>query len=126
MTAICTATKKDSTPCTLPATGPHGLCWAHDPANADARRRGQSRGGKGKASRELSAIKRRVSELAEGVIGGDVDRADAAVAGQLYNVVLRAVATEIKVKEVEEIEARLAALDEIDAQQSKVGTYGRA
>ena len=126
MTAICTATKRDGTTCTLQATGPHGLCWVHDPANADARRRGQSRGGKGKGSRgEINAIKGRVAELAEGVIRGDVDRADAAVAGQLYNVVLRAVATEIKVREAEDFDARLEQLEQLEAQREG-GRYGRA
>ena len=56
MTPICTATKRDGSRCTLPATGPHGLCWAHDPANADARRRGASRGGKGKARRSGGSL----------------------------------------------------------------------
>ena len=112
MTGTCTATKRDGAPCTLPATGPHGLCWAHDPANADARRRGASRGGKGRGGRgELAGIKRRLSELAEAVIRGEVDRGDAAVFAQLLNVYLRAVTVELQVREQEEVLERVAALE---------------
>ncbi len=103
MTSVCTATKRDGSPCTLPPHGSGTLCWAHDPANAERRRRGQSRGGKSKPSRELLDIKGRLTTLAEGVLAGRVDRADAAVAGQLLNTVIRAVGMEMKVREVEEI-----------------------
>ncbi len=34
---VCRATKANGEPCTLPANGPQGLCWAHDPANHDKR-----------------------------------------------------------------------------------------
>ncbi len=124
MKVQCTASKRDGTPCTLPATGPHGLCWAHDPANADARRRGASRGGKGKGNRgELTAIKRRLAELAEGVIRGEVDRGDAAVFAQLHNVILRAIATELRIREVEDIRERLEALEDLQRQRDRSG-YG--
>ncbi len=107
----CAASKKDGSPCTLPSTGPDGLCWVHTASNADARRRGQSRGGRGRPGRELADVKQRLRELAEQVLAGRVDRADAAVAGQLYNTYLRAVAVEAKVKETEELEERLVELE---------------
>jgi hypothetical protein len=37
--AVCRATKANGEPCALAATGPQGLCWAHDPANRDRRKR---------------------------------------------------------------------------------------
>src|SRR5215212_5081444 len=109
--SICRATKKDGSPCTLPSLGQSGLCWAHDPANAARRRRGQSRGGRKKPIRELADIKRRLSDLATDVLEGNVDRGDAAVAGQLLNTVIRAVSLELKVREVEELESRLEELE---------------
>ncbi len=113
MNGICRATKRDGSPCTLPSCGSSGLCWAHDPKNADSRRRGQSRGGRSKPAKELMSIKRRLSELAQGVLEGEIERADAAVAGQLLNYIIRAVGMELKVKEQLELEARLEELESI-------------
>lgn len=110
--SVCRATKKDGSPCTLPSLGPSGLCWAHDPANAERRRRGQSRGGRKKPDRELQDIKRRLSDLATDVLERNVDRGDAAVAGQLLNTVIRAVSVELKAREQLELIERLEALEE--------------
>ena len=111
MSGTCTATKRDGSPCTLPPNGPSGLCWAHDPKNAERRRRGQSRGGKNKPSRELAGIKQRLSDLAADVLAGSVDRQDAAVVGQLLNTVIRAVAVGLQAREQEELIERLEALE---------------
>src|SRR3712207_4133819 len=97
--STCTATKRDGTPCTLPSNGPGGLCWAHDPRNAEKRRRGQSRGGRSKPNRELINIKERLSDLADDVLAGDVDKGVAAVASQILNVYLRAITVELDVQE---------------------------
>jgi len=112
LTSTCAATKRDGSPCTLPSSSHSDLCWAHDPKNAERRRRGQSRGGKNKPSRELSAIKSLLEDLAEQVLAGDLETGRAAVANQLINTRLRALEVERKVKEAEEIEERLAALEE--------------
>jgi hypothetical protein len=45
------------------------------------------------------------------VLAGRVDRADAAVAGQLLGTVIRAVSVELKVKEAEDFERRLEELE---------------
>ena len=112
MMSVCSATKRDGTPCTLPANGPQGLCWAHDPQNAERRRRGASRGGRAKANRELPDIKRRLSEMAEGVMEGKLNRSNAAVAAQIYNVYFRAVGVELKIREQQELAERLEALED--------------
>ena len=112
MTSICTATKRNGEPCTLPSSGESDLCWAHDPANAERRRRGQSRGGRNKPSRELVNIKQRLSNLADDVLAENVDKGAAAVAGQLLNTVIRAIGMEMKVREVEELAQRLESLEE--------------
>jgi hypothetical protein len=111
LSSACTATKLNGEPCTLPSTGASDLCWAHDPANAERRRRGQSRGGKNKPSRELVGIKQRLSDLADDVLAGDVDKGVAAVASQVLNVYLRAVSVELKAKEQTELIERLEALE---------------
>jgi hypothetical protein len=112
LTSTCTATKRNGEPCTLPSTGSSGLCWAHDPANAERRRRGQSRGGRNKPSKELAATKSQLQDMADKVLAGNLERASAAVAGQLLNIKLRALEIERKIKETDELENRLATLEE--------------
>jgi|SRR5215213_493431 len=111
--STCKATKRDGSPCTLPAQGQQGLCWAHDPKNAEKRRRGASRGGRAKANRELPQIKTLLEDLTEQVLAGELETSRAAVANQLINTRLRAIEVERKIREAEEIEERLAALEEI-------------
>jgi hypothetical protein len=111
LTVQCTAVKRNTERCTLPANGPQGLCWAHDPANAEKRRRGASRGGKAKANRELPSIKARLEDLTERVLSGELPTGPAAVANQLINTRLRAIELERKIKETDELEARIEALE---------------
>ncbi len=124
LTSTCTATKRDGSPCTLPSNDASGLCWAHNPANAERRRRGQSRGGKNKPSRELANIKQRLSDLADDVLEERVDRGIGAVASQILNVYLRAVSIEMKVREVEELTARLEILEEALESRKGGGRWG--
>jgi hypothetical protein len=119
---ICSATKRDGSPCTLPSNGPEGLCWAHDPKLKERRRRGQSRGGKNKPSKELIDIKQRLSDLADNVLAGQVDKGVAAVASQVLNVYLRAISVELTVKEQTELIERMDNLEEALAAR-KQGWY---
>jgi hypothetical protein len=112
LTVQCTAVKRNGERCTLPAHGPQGLCWAHDPANAEKRRRGASRGGKARANRELPFIKALLEDLTERVLSGALETGRAAVANQLINTRLRAIELERKIKETDELEARLEALEQ--------------
>jgi hypothetical protein len=107
----CRATKANGEPCTLAATGPQGLCWAHDPANRDKRRRMASKAARSKPSRELSSIKALLEDLTDRVLAGDVETGRAAVANQLINTRLRAIEQERKMRELEELEERLEALE---------------
>ena len=109
--AVCRATKADGEPCTLAATGPQGLCWAHDPANRDRRRRMASKAARSKPNRELSSIKALLADLTERVLSGELPTGQAAVANQLVNTRLRAVEQERKIRETEELEGRLEALE---------------
>ncbi len=111
MTVQCRATKRDGTPCTLPSNSQNGLCWAHDPKNAERRRRGQSRGGKAKASAEIRDLKKQLEDLVEDVREGRVERGDAVVVNQILNTRARLIELERKVKETDELEVRLEALE---------------
>jgi hypothetical protein len=112
LTARCSGTKRDGSPCTATVEPPQRFCWWHNPANADKRRRAASKAGKSKPSRELAGIKQRLSDLATDVLEGRQDKGVAAVASQVLNVYLRAVSVELKVQEQRELIERLEALEE--------------
>src|SRR5215203_4323958 len=109
--ALCCAAKASGDPCRAPATGPHGYCWAHDPANAERRSRIASKAARSKPNRELPSIKALLEDLTERVLSGDLQTGPAAVANQLINTRLRAIEQERKNKETEELEARIEALE---------------
>lgn len=121
MRSQCTAIKRNGERCTLSANGQHGLCWAHDPKNAEKRRTGASRGGRAKANRELPAIKALCEDLTEQVLAGELETSRAAVANQLINTRLRAIEVERKVKEQEDILPRLEALERARKQDRRGG-----
>jgi len=106
----------------LPAQGQQGLCWAHDPANAQKRRRGASRGGRAKANRELPTIKALLEDLTEQVLSGELDTRRAAVANQLINTRLRAIEVERKIREQGEIEERIASLEDLARNRGRGGS----
>ena len=113
----------------LPMKG-EGWCYVHHPHYQEQRRRdgskGGKRGGRGRPQAELTDIKARLSELADGVLEGEVDKGVAAVASQVLNVYLRAIATELKVKETTELEARLEELERLltERQDGRRGRWG--
>ena len=111
--AVCRTTKASGDPCKAPATGPHGYCWAHDPANAERRSRMASKAARSKPNRELPSIKALLEDLTERVLSGDLETGRAAVANQLVNTRLRAIEAERKIKETEELEARIEALKRV-------------
>ncbi len=111
MAVRCSGITRSGTRCERSADGPNGLCWAHDPANAEKRRRLASKAGKAKPDRELSEIKTRLSDLATDVLEERVDKGAAAVAGQLLNTYIRAVSVELKAREQQELVERLEALE---------------
>ena len=110
---ICRATKASGDPCKAPATGPHGYCWAHDPANAEQRSRMASKAAKSKPSRELIRLKAQLVDLTKDVLAGEIETGRAAVANQLINSRLRTIEVERKVREAEELEERLESIERV-------------
>ncbi len=119
----CAGTKRDNSPCTATVEPPQRFCWWHDPANADKRRRAASKAGKSRPSRELANIKTRLSNLADDVLAGNVEKGVGAVASQVLNVYLRALAVELKAREQLELVERLEMLEEV-LQQKGDRRYG--
>ena len=125
----CTSITRGGERCRGVAIDASGLCYAHSPSHADARKRaarkGGQRGGRGRPTTELASIKDRLERLAEDVLAGRIDRSDAAVAGQLLNYALRAVSVGLKAREQEELEARLTEIEEaLEKQRGGTTTYG--
>lgn len=107
--AVCRSTKANGEPCRAPAVGPHGFCWAHDPANAEMRSRMASRAAKAKPSKEVAALKGELDRLAEDVLSGAQDKIGAVVS-QIYNTKLRAVELERQVRETDQLAAEIEEL----------------
>jgi hypothetical protein len=97
-----------------------GYCYAHHPDYTDERRRYGSRGGKrcgrGRPQAELHKIKTLLADLTARVLKEEgaepLETGRAAVANQLINTRLRAVEQERKIKETEELEERIEALEQ--------------
>ncbi len=114
MSGVCAGIKRTGGRCTVSVGPGETYCHHHDPARADERRRAASRAGRSKPSRELFGIKAQLQDLVQDVLSGEVETGRAAVANQLLNTRLRAVELERKIKESDELEARLEALEQAD------------
>jgi hypothetical protein len=99
----------------IPITG-EDYCYAHHPDTVEERKRnghrGGVRGGRGRPRVEMIAIKQQLQSLADGVLDGSVQRADAAVAGQLLNYLIAAIKVELQIKDQVEHDERITALEE--------------
>lgn len=106
----CSFIKPSGERCRGAAPGKQRLCWAHDPANAERRRRTASRGGRGKANREVAALKEEIKAIIGDVRSGHLDRNDAAVMVQAYRALKDFIALERQVKETNELAAEIEEL----------------
>ncbi len=110
MNIQCTAKKANGEPCTLPANGPSGYCWAHAPENAEKRRRAASRAARSKGNREVAALKDEIKALITDVRAGELDRNDAAVMIQGYRALKDFVELERRVHETDQLAAEIEEL----------------
>jgi hypothetical protein len=120
--AVCPGITRKGTRCTLSVPPGAEWCYNHDPARQDERRRNAARGGRARANHELSAVKELLEDLTRDVLAGELAAGVAAVANQLINTRLRAIEQERKVRETEDLEARIEALERA---QSGAGRGGR-
>jgi len=128
--AKCSGITQAGTACKgIPIDG-SDYCYAHHPDHAEERRRhgarGGKRGGRGRPQGETHGIKELLEDLTERVLTGDLPTGPAAVANQLINTRLRAVELERKVKETEELEARIEALERAQERAKGVRPWQRA
>jgi len=126
--AACSGIKADGGRCRAIAIGGSDYCHAHHPDRAEVRSRaaskGGKRGGRGRPMAELGDIKDRIRAMVEDVRDGRMDRADAAVCGQLYNTLIRAVSVELRAREQMELVARLEELERLLESKREGGRWG--
>jgi hypothetical protein len=108
----CAATKPDGSPCERIVRASQTYCYAHDPSNADKRRRDAVRAGRSTPNAELKEVKGLLKRLIQQVLSGELGTSPAAVANQLVNTRLRALELERRWKEIQELEERLEALEQ--------------
>ena len=120
----CAATKPNGTPCERIVGASQTYCYSHDEARKEERVRNASKAGSYKPGGELGEAKAKLRRLADDVLSGAVDRASGSVAAQILGVYLRAVELERRVKETEELEARLEILEARYRQQGGHRRWG--
>ena len=87
----CGAIKADGERCGRIVGASQVYCYAHDPSNADNRKRDAAKAGRSTPNSELKEIKASLKELTERVLSGKVETGPAAIANQLMNTRLRVV-----------------------------------
>jgi hypothetical protein len=112
LTHQCAGITRSGERCTHTAKGPSGFCHLHDPDRAAERKRNASRAGKSTGGREIRDLKKRISEVVEDVLKGSQDRGRAAVAIQGFNSLRGVLELERKIKETDDLEARLEELEQ--------------
>ena len=110
--ARCQGIKRDGGRCTLGVPPGVQWCFNHDPARAQERKRNASRAGKSSGGREIKDLKRRISEVVDAVLEGSQERGRAAVAIQGFNALRGVLELERKVRELDDLEARVEALEQ--------------
>jgi hypothetical protein len=123
LAGVCAGIKRSGGRCTATVGPGEDYCYHHDPARAGERRRAASRAGKGKLAREIVGIKALLSDLAERVLSGEVETGRAAVANQLTNTRLRTLEIERKIRESDEMEARIEELERAAEEGDRKGGH---
>jgi hypothetical protein len=110
----CAGIKRDGGRCTVVVAPSETYCYHHAPGRAEERKRNASRGGRSKGGgSEIADLKVQLRKLAADVLSGEVGRSEAAVVNQILNTRARLIELERKIREQEELEARMEALEEV-------------
>jgi hypothetical protein len=109
----CAGIKRDGGRCTVVVGPGQTHCYQHDPSRAEDRRRNASKGGRSKGNPKLAKLDRQLEDLAADTLAGDVERGVAAVVNQILNTRARLIELERKIREQEELEERLVALESV-------------
>ncbi len=118
----CGGTKRDGSRCTATVQPPNAYCWAHNPSNAEQRKRAAAKGGRGRVCGDVKALRLQLRQLTDWVISGELETARGAVSAQLINTQIKLLEYERKVKEQDELEGRLAELEQATGKENRWAT----
>jgi len=113
--APCSGIRADGGRCEAQAIRDSSHCVNHHPDYAEARKRRARKGGKRGVAVPLQSLRGYRSDsrkLADMVLSGEVERGVGAVVGQLLNGARACVRDILTAREQEELEARIAALED--------------
>src|SRR5215211_944589 len=86
----CAAIKSNGERCERIIGPAQQFCYSHDPARSSERSQNASKAARSRVGGELPTIKKDLRQLADDVLAGEVDKSRAAIAAQVYGVLLRA------------------------------------
>ena len=125
----CEALKGDGSRCQARAMDGYQWCYSHRPDLADERKRNASRGGRtGGRGRsggdEVAQAKKEIRGVLGGILKGKIPRGTGSVLFMGFNVLLRAIEVERKIREQDELEDRIAELERIAGPDKGGRTWG--
>ena len=94
----------------MAAQGQQGVCWNHDPKNAEQRRKQASRAATAKADREIRETKAEIRELVRLVREEDFDVSKANSINRLYQTLLQYIVVERGVYREDDLAQRIREL----------------
>jgi hypothetical protein len=106
----CSFTKPNGERCKLAAQGQQGVCWNHDPKNAEQRSRQASRAATAKADKEVRDVKREIRDLIKAVRDEGFDPTAANAINRLYNTLLAYILAERGIYREEDLAVRIREL----------------
>lgn len=114
--AKCAYIKPGGERCGATAMKGYDICYGHRPDLAEERQRnaakGGSSGGRGRpGSGEIARLRKQLKDLAASVVEGELDTSRGAVANQLIGTQVRLLEFERRLRETEELEERLDAVE---------------
>ena len=121
----CAATKANGERCQRIVGESQTLCYSHDETRKGERSAAASKAARSKHTNETTEIKRDLRELMDGVLDGTYERGRASVAATVAGVLCRYLELERKIREQDELERRIAELEEAAAHHSSYGGYSR-
>lgn len=128
----CAAITRAGERCKAEAT--HGskrsYCWSHAPETAEARkqraRRGGQAGGNGRPGvGDVAQVRQEIRGVIGGVLKGKIPRGTGSVLFMGFNVLLRAIEVERKIREQDDILERLEALEAMEPETGGRSSWRR-
>ena len=94
----------------MAAQGQQGVCWNHDPKNAEQRRKQASRAASAKADKEVREVKAEIRELIRSIREDGFDPTAANAINRLYNTLLAYILAERGIYREEDLAVRIREL----------------